>query len=207
MIKASAIVVLLVTFVAGTAAAGNFGTSASHQWGGAPATAAGSSLGAASTPKISGYNGTFKLGQTSVFAGICPDGYANQCASGTCECHEFTGTAKGSFGSSTDVVFELTLDLDNQPGDPDGTCFPAFGVLFFQATQKNVVDSEVVDVVGAACSNFDHSSVFNGGFEFNNFSTVIFDAQGSSAVGKFTGSTAFQLKLTGKACKGAIPCS
>src|SRR5579871_934023 len=207
MRQAFAIAILAVGLSAGSAGAGNFGPNTPHRWGAAaPSAAAEPGAQALATPKVVGYNGTFKLSETSVTDGPCLDGYANQCASGTCECHEFAGSAKGSFGSSSDVIFELTLDLDNQPGDPDGTCFPSFGVLFFDTVQKNVTDFQIVDLMGAACGNIDGSSTFTGGFAFDQSSNALFDGQGPSALGKFTGASAFQLKLTGKACKGNAPC-
>ncbi len=207
MKQAFAIAILAVSLSAGSAGAGNFGPNAPHRWGAAaPMAAAAPAAQALASPKVVGYNGTFKLSETSVIGGPCPDGYANQCASGNCECHEFAGSAKGSFGTSSDVTFELTLDLDNQPGDPDGTCFPSFGVLAFDTVLKKVTETQIVDLVGAACGNIDGSSTFTGGFAFDRPSNSLFDGQGPSAFGKFTGASAFQLKLTGKACKGNAAC-
>lgn len=200
--KALMVAILTITFVSGSAWAGNFGNNAPQRWG---ATSAPSNVQpqAASKSKVVGYTASFNLSQTSVVSGTCPDGYANQCASGTCECHEFSGTGKGStFGTASTVSAEITVDLDNQPGDPDGTCFPAFGVLSLTGSK----DNEVVNFVGAACNNFDHSATFTGGFEFDQASSVIFDAQGPTATGKFVGTNGFQFKLTGKACKGTAAC-
>lgn len=200
--KVVVLAILLVTFVSGPVRAEGFGSNANRGWG--TSTASPTTQPQVAAGKIVGYNGNFKLTVTSASAGTCPDGYAHQCASGTCECVEFSGSGNGStFGKSSDVVAEITLDLNNQPGDPDGTCFPAFGFLSLTGTKEN----EVVDFVGAACSNFDNSSTFAGGFEFNQPSTVIFDAEGQTATGKFVSGSTFLFKLKGKACTGTGPCT
>jgi hypothetical protein len=205
----TALVIVTMSFifsVSGSVWAGSFGNDAPKGWGmAASPQAASQAVQPVSGPKVVPYVATFNLNVVSnVVGSTCPDGYANQCASGTCECIEFSGTGHGTtFGTSSNVFFELTLDLNNQPNDPDGTCFPGFGELFFTGTKE----SEAVDVVGAACNNFHPAaSSFSGGFEFGAGSSPIFDAEGQTATGKFTGTTSFVLKLIGKACNGTTAC-
>jgi hypothetical protein len=196
----------LIFAVSASVWAGSFGNSAPNSWGTASAPQAASQAPqSASGPKVVPYNATFNLTPTSdVVGSTCPDGYAHQCASGSCECVEFTGTGHGTtFGTSTNLAFELTLDRGNAPtSDPNGTCFPAFGEIFLVGSKEN----EAIDVVGAACINFKPPSSFSGGFEFAGSSNPIFDAEGQTATGKFTGTTTFVLKLSGKACNGTSAC-
>jgi hypothetical protein len=184
--------------------AGNFETAGPKNWGAGSASQP--ALKSAAAGHLVGYRGVFKLTViSSTSPATCPDGYAHQCASGNCQCVEFSGTGSGSrFGKSTNVSAEITVDLDNQPGDPDGTCFPAFGFLAFDGSKDA---NEVVDFVGAACNNISGSSTFNGGFEFDDVSSTLFDAQGPVAYGKFLKSGVFLFKLRGKACVGTAPCS
>ncbi len=208
MNKVISATILILALGVGSAVAGNYGNSAPQNWGIAPAPPdASSESGAnakASGSKVVPYTASLKLTRLSAVTGVCPDGYANQCASGNCSCNTFTGSGKGStFGTSSNVTFELTVDLDNQPGDPDGTCFPGFGVILIAGTK----DSQIVDVVGAACSNLDGSATFTGGFTFDGPSSILFDGVGPNVAGKFVGSAGgFNLSLSGKACKGTAAC-
>lgn len=142
-----------------------------------------------------GYGAVFQL--TSVTSpGACVDGYANQCVSGNCECLTLSGRGAGSrFGVASSVIGEMTLDLGNNPGDPDGVCFPTFGFLAFVGTK----DTETVDFVGASCEGFDAgtATTFNGGWEYADPGVTTFDAVGQ-AKGAF-GIGSLRLSLTGKA--------
>jgi hypothetical protein len=189
----------VATFVSLPVSAAGFGAAAPQSWG--PTNS--SSQAAKSKPEIASgkvipYNAILKLGLTSsTNSGPCPDGYANQCASGTCGCDEFSGTGSGSaFGKSSNVFAEISLDFGDQPGDPDATCFPAFGFFELDGTKDT---GEVVDFVGAACNNFDGTSTFTGGFMFQHPSTVLFDGEGPAALGKFLPSGTFQFAFKGKA--------
>ncbi len=198
---------LIIGLASGSAWSGNFGAGgSSSSWGPGSKQSQQNATPAAAAKHIVGYNGVFNLKVKSDTIGTtCPDGYAHQCASGHCECVEFIGTGSGSrFGKSTNVSGEMTLDLDNQPGDPDGTCFPAFGFLAFDGSKDA---GEVVDFVGAACNNIGDGSTLNGGFEFDMSSSKLFDAQGPVLSGKFINSSTFQMKLNGKACPGTAACT
>lgn len=141
-----------------------------------------------------GYGSIFKL-TTVTTPGVCSSGYAHQCASGTCECLTLTGKGSGSrFGVASAVSGEMTLDLGNQPGDPDGVCFPTFGFLEFVGTK----DTEILDFTGASCEGFDAgTTTFNGGWEFAAPGISTFDAVGQ-AKGTF-GLDTLKLTMNGRA--------
>ena len=195
----------MMTLVATSAWAGSFESSAPKTWSFGPPAESEEAPQAASGPKAVAYSASFILNLGASSSGACPDGYADQCESGSCTCLEFTGTGKGTtFGTASSVDMELTVDDLDQPGDPDGVCFPAFGEVFFAGTKE----TEVVDIVGALCENFATTTVstFAGGFEFAERSSPNYDAVGAIAAGRFTSSTKFVLKLVGKACRGSTLC-
>ena len=154
------------------------GANQTHQW---PARPDSSAVGpnVAGQHKV-GYGARFHL-TYSIVGGVCPDLYAlyaNQCASGNCECLYFAGHGAGNrIGKAPNgnVLGEMTLDLENNPGDPDGVCFPTFGVLEIQGSK----DLEYLDFTGASCQGFDAGlTKFLGGWGFDQSSTTAFDGVG-----------------------------
>jgi len=145
---------------------------------------------------VESYSGNLKLTQVNNFGGPCPDAYANQCVDVGCECFEFAGSGSGSvFGKVTsgNAFLELTVDLTDFAGDPDGGCLPTFGALGIMGSK----DDEVLDLSGTSCGSFGSGLAFIGGFDFNMSSTTTCDGGGTA---NFSSS----LTLKGKARK--LPC-
>jgi hypothetical protein len=168
------------------------GSNQVHAWAGKSAAGSG----------IKSYMVNLNLGITDEGDGWCPDGYADQCPSGNCYCLLFTGKGSGNRVGKVapgNVIAEMTLDLDNQPGDPDGTCYPTYGVLELVGSK----DGAILDFMGATCEDFGNPNnpgvlrFFNGGFAFDQPSSIFYDGAGS-AQGKTTAS-GVKLKLKGKA--------
>src|SRR5262244_1149614 len=49
---------------------------------------------------LTNYSGAFMLTETNAFSGACGQLYSSVCGSGTCNCIEFEGSGKGTFGKT-----------------------------------------------------------------------------------------------------------
>jgi hypothetical protein len=179
------------------------GSNQTHQWSAKPDSAAVSPN--AKGPHKVGYSANFHLMPT-VTPGACPDGYANQCPSGTCVCVYLEGHGNGNrIGRAPDgnVVGEITLDVLDVPGDPDGNCYPSYGAIAVVGSK----DVETLDFTGAMCEAFGSGGqlqTFNGGWEFDGVSTTTYDGVGQ-AHGKFLKNGRFNLSFQGHALAGIPP--
>jgi hypothetical protein len=192
------VLVALLAMLLGTAPAVlAAGADQSHQWPAKPKVVSPDVAG----PHRVAYSASFRL-MASVTAGVCPDVYANQCASGSCICLYLVGHGAGNrIGRVPEgqVFGELTLDVGDVPGDPDGNCFPSFGAIQIVGSK----DAELLDFTGAMCEAFGTAElqIFNGGWEFDTQSFTTFDGLGQ-ARGKFLRNGDFNLSFHGSALTG-----
>jgi len=170
-----------------------FGAGASWAWGPEAKTVKPD----AAKLKLTAYSVTLKLVLNDVVDGTpCSNDYAI-CASGDCNCFEFSGTATGTAGSGA-AEFSFTYDFgDIVPTYNDnGDCAPVAGEIDISGSK----DDEVLLISGSACDTLNGGSPLIGGFSLVDTNIFIEGAAGTY-LGSFTGSSTFKLVLTGQASK------